>query len=155
MSSERLEELGVPRRAFLKRAGAAALAAPLIVSFGLDAVAEGATGQSQPNQCLANQSLPNQTEEFPPVFNILQSFWDAVSIGRKLSPPINLSSVQALANLAVNALLLEAADEFLQADREWTQFINEVNATANHLPQQVKEEVIRDARAAQARLDCN
>jgi hypothetical protein len=58
MSEERLEKLGIPRRSFLKRLGAAAFIAPVVVSFGLDGIAEADT--SFPNQCLPNQVFPNQ-----------------------------------------------------------------------------------------------
>jgi len=58
MSDERMEELGLPRRAFLKKAVAAAFAAPVVVSFALDGVAE--AHQTLPNQTLANQTYPNQ-----------------------------------------------------------------------------------------------
>jgi hypothetical protein len=72
MSEERMEQLGVPRRTFLKKAAAAAFVAPVVVSFALDGVAEAHSRQSYPNQALANQtepvescnpkqSVPNQT----------------------------------------------------------------------------------------------
>ena len=66
-----MEELGLPRRAFLRRAGAAVFAAPVVVSFALDGVAEAhdrhrfgnqsCPNQSQPNQTYPNQTYPNQT----------------------------------------------------------------------------------------------
>ena len=60
MSDERLDELGLPRRMFLKRtAAAAAFIAPVIVSFGLDSTAE-ATPGFFPNQCRPNQTIANQ-----------------------------------------------------------------------------------------------
>ncbi|HTV17107.1 MAG TPA: hypothetical protein VMG12_00510 [Polyangiaceae bacterium] len=42
MSTDRFEELGLPRRAFLKKAGGAVLIAPAIVSFGMDVIATAA-----------------------------------------------------------------------------------------------------------------
>lgn len=68
MSDERWEELGLPRRAFLKRVTAAAFAAPVVVSFALDGVAEAHDrhrhhhypNQTQPNQTHPNQRQPNQ-----------------------------------------------------------------------------------------------
>ena len=73
MSEERMDELGLPRRAFMKRAAAAVFAAPVIVSFGLDGVAEAHgrhhchpnqtyPNQTQPNQTYPNQTYPNQTD---------------------------------------------------------------------------------------------
>ncbi len=55
MSDERLQELGLPRREFLKKAAVGAFAAPLIVSFGLAGTAEAAP------TCYPNQTFSNQT----------------------------------------------------------------------------------------------
>jgi hypothetical protein len=60
MSEERMEQLGVPRRTFLKKAAAAAFVAPVVVTFALDGVAEAHSRRSYPNQALANQTEPNQ-----------------------------------------------------------------------------------------------
>ena len=67
MSEDRMERLGIPRRTFLKKAATAAFAAPVVVSFAFDGVAEAHSRQCRPNQSLGNQteptqSLPNQTE---------------------------------------------------------------------------------------------
>jgi hypothetical protein len=59
MSDERLQQLGIPRRKFLKSTAAAAFVAPVVVSFGLDGIAE-AHGHSFPNQTFGNQTFPNQ-----------------------------------------------------------------------------------------------
>jgi hypothetical protein len=62
MSDERLQKLGIPRRGFLKRAGTVAFAAPVVVSFGLDGIAEAGTSvrnQINPNQCYPNQACPH------------------------------------------------------------------------------------------------
>jgi hypothetical protein len=60
MSDARLNELGIPRRGFLKKAGTVAFVAPVIVSFGMDGIAE-AGGGANPNQtiCYPNQSCPH------------------------------------------------------------------------------------------------
>jgi hypothetical protein len=58
MSDERIEELGLPRRTFLKKA-AVAFATPMVASFALEGVAEAC--QHQPNQAGPNQTGPNQT----------------------------------------------------------------------------------------------
>jgi hypothetical protein len=58
MSDERLQQLGIPRRSFLKRATTAAFVAPVVVSFGFDGIAEAggrAAGIYNPNQCYPNQ----------------------------------------------------------------------------------------------------
>ena len=61
MSEDRMDELGLPRRAFMKRAAAAVFAAPVIVSFGFAGIAE-ACCHSCPNQTNPNQTNPNQTQ---------------------------------------------------------------------------------------------
>jgi len=55
VSDERLQELRIPRRKFLKRAAATAFIAPVVVSFGLDGVAEASPGQFCANQRYSNQ----------------------------------------------------------------------------------------------------
>jgi hypothetical protein len=60
MSDERLRELGIRRRTFLKRAAAAGFIAPVVVSFTLDGVAEAGT-QSASNQCRPQQLYRNLT----------------------------------------------------------------------------------------------
>lgn len=60
MSDERLQQLGIPRRRFLKSTAAAAFVAPVVVSFGLDGIAEAQPGTLLPNQCFANQTQANQ-----------------------------------------------------------------------------------------------
>ena len=63
MSEDRLRELGIPRRGFLKKTATAAFVAPVVVSFGLDGIAEADTGtfsnQTCPNQRFGNQLLLN------------------------------------------------------------------------------------------------
>jgi hypothetical protein len=54
MSDEQFEAHGLPRREFLKRVAIGAMAAPVIVSFGLGGTAEASNG------CFPNQSLANQ-----------------------------------------------------------------------------------------------
>jgi len=59
MSEEHLPEPRIPRRRFLKGTATAAFVAPVIVSFGLDGIAE-ADSNSPPSQCFANMSFGNQ-----------------------------------------------------------------------------------------------
>jgi hypothetical protein len=63
MSDERLHQLGIPRRRFLKGTAAAAFVSPLVVSFGLDGSAEALPGGPMPNQFCANQTISNQFYE--------------------------------------------------------------------------------------------
>jgi hypothetical protein len=60
VSDDRFEQLGIPRRKFLKASAAAAFAAPVVVSFGLDGVAE-AHGDHGHRHSMGNQSCPNMT----------------------------------------------------------------------------------------------
>ena len=57
MSDERLEQLGLPRRSFLKKAALVAFVAPVIVSFGLDGLTEVAS--ASPNCGYPNGGYPN------------------------------------------------------------------------------------------------
>ena len=56
MSEERIEELGLRRRGFLKKTAAVAFVAPAIVSFGLDGTAEATPTIIVANGCYANQA---------------------------------------------------------------------------------------------------
>ena len=55
MSDEQLEALGLPRREFLKKAAVSAFAVPVVVSFGLEGIAEASPTQCAPNQTFSNQ----------------------------------------------------------------------------------------------------
>ena len=61
MSEDRFDELGIPRRGFLKKTATAAFVAPVVVSFGLDGIAEADTG-SFSNQRCGNGGFPNQAD---------------------------------------------------------------------------------------------
>ena len=66
MSEERLQELGVSRRQFVKRIVAGAFVAPVVVSFGLDSAQAG-------TQHFGNQHFGNQTINcFQPGLNFFQ-----------------------------------------------------------------------------------
>lgn len=54
MAGDRLDELGIPRRSFLKKSVGAVFVAPVVVSFALDGVAEARTS-----------ALPNQPHDEP------------------------------------------------------------------------------------------
>lgn len=70
MSDERLQELGLPRREFLKRAAIGAFTAPVIVSFGLAGTAEAAA------TCYPNQTFANQTHTlFVDLTNATYTVW--------------------------------------------------------------------------------
>jgi len=153
MSTERLEELGVPRRAFLMK-GAAALAAPLIVSFGIDAIAEGTAygGQSKPNQCFPNQAFANQLLFYgSPLDRILSQLFEGLA-GKVTG--MGIREMNPVAALAVEACVYEAGGEPLEAYALWGQFIALVKSL-KHLPPQIAESLIAEGERAQQELDCN
>ncbi len=158
MSTERLEELGVPRRTFLKKATFAALGAPLIVSFGMDAIAEGSPtpGQSHPNQCFPNQNYPNQFRPGSPLYDILNDILNAVfeSTHYGLKPPLGFRVATAFCDLALQAALQEAGEEPLAAFKTWGLFISKVENPGGKLPEHLAENLIREARRAQENLHC-
>jgi hypothetical protein len=160
MSTDRLEELGLPRRAFLKKAVAGtALIAPAIVSFGMDATAEGRKGsglpaQSQPNQCLPNQCFPNQAL-YPgdPLWDILDTILVAVYESQHgLEPAVTTHIADKLASLAMQAAILTASDDPSGASEVWGGFIEKVEQSRRKLPEEVANELIKEARRAQQEL---
>lgn len=77
-----MEELGLPRREFLKRAALGVFAAPLIVSFGFAGTAEAAAA------CLPNQTFSNQTHSlFNELTNTMWSIWVAENLDGLVETP--------------------------------------------------------------------
>jgi hypothetical protein len=157
MSTDRFEELGLPRRAFLKKAAGAALIAPAIVSFGMDLVAEGpsvAAAQSSPNQSCPNQTYPNQAL-YPghALWAILEAILVAVNESQHgLTPPVTTSVADKLAALAMQAGILAASGDSSTASETWGKFIATVEKLHRKLPQQLSDELIKEARRAQQEL---
>lgn len=159
MSTDRLDELGLPRRAFLKKAAGAVLIAPAIVSFGMDVIAEGPNvsafpAQSQPNQCFPNQSFPNQAL-IPghPLFDILDTILIAVSQSQHgLKPALTTHTADKLASLAMQAGILAASGDAAGAFKTWSQFIARVEHSLRRLPPEVADEFIKEAQRAQQEL---
>ena len=93
MSDERLEQLGLPRRGFLKKTAAIAFAAPAIVSFGLDGTAE-----ATPTICVANSTYyPNQSyeaEEY--LIDVIGGAFTALRNGQTTIQAVNQVSQAAL-----------------------------------------------------------
>jgi hypothetical protein len=105
MSEDRLRELGIPRRGFLKKTATAAFVAPVVVSFGLDGIAEADTGsfsnQFCPNQVVGNQLLPNiEHDTSNALFAIFEQVEArALDVGpaHSLSAKLVRSAIEALA----------------------------------------------------------
>lgn len=164
MSAERLDELGVPRRAFLRKAAAAALTAPLIVSFGMDAIAEASTTskvpiQTVPNQCIANQSRldagSNGLNEFAPQYQILRTILEAVegSSYGSVKPPVQYRIANILGTLAWEALVLESSGECESAFKKWKEFIENVRSPGGKLPEGFGPYLIELAEEARDNLE--
>jgi hypothetical protein len=159
MSTDRLEEIGLPRRAFLKRAAGAVFIAPAIVSFGMDAIAEapsasGLPAQSQPNQCFPNQSFPNQAL-YPghALWDILDTILVAVYQSQHgLKPAVTTSTADKLASLAMQAGIAAASGNPSRASETWSQFIVGVEQPRRELPHEVADELIKEAQRAQQEL---
>jgi hypothetical protein len=159
MSTDRFEQLGLPRRAFLKKAAGAALIAPAIVSFGMDAIAEGGTtsglpAQSQPNQCLPNQCFPNQALcPGQALWDILDTILVAVYESQHgLKPAVSTHLADKLASLAMQAGILAASGDASGASETWSEFITRVEQSRRKLPEEVADELIREAQRAQREL---
>ena len=104
MSEDRLRELGIPRRGFLKKTATAAFVAPVVVSFGLDGIAEAAPGsfsnQSCPNQVFGNQLLLDVEHD---TSNALFAIFEQVESGAlDVGPAHSLS--EKLVHSAIEAL---------------------------------------------------
>jgi hypothetical protein len=160
MSTDRFEELGLPRRAFLKKAAGAALIAPAIVSFGMDVTAEGSSvsppTQSQPNQCFPNQSFPNQAL-YPghALWDILDTILVAVFESQHgLTPAVTTHIADKLARLAMQAGILGASGDFSGASDAWSHFITRVEQLRRKLPHAVADDLIKEAHRAQQELAC-
>jgi len=157
MSSERFDELGLPRRSFLKKAAAAALTAPAIVSFALDAVAEGAPRSTISNQCIPNQVIPNQLlEPGQPLYEILQLLIDGLyqSTHGHLTPPLQIGDARTLSAYAFQTALLEARGEYEEAFKLWSFFIAQVKALKHRLPKELAEQLIYLGEYARELLGC-
>lgn len=151
MSTDRLDELGVPRRAFLKKAAAAAIAAPVIVSFGMDAVAESAP--TKPKQCHPNQSIPNQIYQPSAAYNrILQAILLAAS--EFASPRLSFAEANSLAVMTIDAELMAVAGNLTQASQRWGLLIAHVKQSHTHISAELAEEIIGEAERAQSELNC-
>jgi hypothetical protein len=157
MSTDRFKELGLPRRAFLKKAAGAALLTPAIVSFGMDMIAEGpsiAAAQSSPNQSYPNQSYPNQAL-YPghALWDILDAILVAVYESQHgLTPAVTTSVADKLASLAMEAGILAASGDSSGASETWSKFITKVGQWHRKLPQELADELIKEAQRAQQEL---
>ena len=116
MSDERLQELGLPRREFLKRAAAVgAFAAPVIVSFGFSGTAEAAP------YCFPNQTFSNQTHTlFSELTNAAYIVWEGEQE----------SLVQANLARSLRGTFLRAAGDVLDGNpRDFCRTLSQLQST--------------------------
>jgi hypothetical protein len=133
MSDERLQQLGIPRRRFLKNTAAAAFVAPVVVSFGLDGIAE-AHGHSFPNQTFGNQTFPNQfcpnqafaNQSFAAEQDLLQLIGQIVNGVQ--SGALGFGEANSLAERALHAALQLAAGHVDGACAELDEIVRRIDA---------------------------
>jgi hypothetical protein len=155
MSTDRLEELGVPRRAFLKKAAGAALIAPAIVSFGMDVIAEGPNATALPGQSHPNQFFPNQA--LTPghgLWDILDTLLLAVEQSQHggLTPPLTIHNAEKFASMAMQAAILAASGDFPGSSNAWGAFISKVQRSARKLPLEVADKLVKEGQRAQQEI---
>jgi hypothetical protein len=134
MSDERLQQLGIPRRKFLKSTAAAAFVAPVVVSFGLDGIAE-AHPHSFPNQTFGNQTFPNQfcpnqafaNQSFAAEQDLVQLIGQIVSGVQ--SGALGFGEANSLAERALHAALQLAAGRVDGACAELDEIVRRIEAS--------------------------
>ncbi len=148
MSDERFEELGIPRRRFLKRSAAAAFVAPAVVSFALDGVAEGDTAHRNgtfTDQRCANQSFPNQAYVEDSLVSVIRGALLGV-------PACDISHAEAkkIGQLAYDAAWAAAVDssDMCGEIKELISEINKLNKPG------LKSELLYYARQARITAGC-
>lgn len=147
MSDERLDQLGIPRRRFLKRSAAAAFAAPVVVSFALDGVAEGQTSSRNGiagDQRCTNQAFPNQSYVENELMDII---YEAVnSLGCELSR----KHATVIAHLALNAVL-DTASVSTSMCKSIHTLIKEIESLPSS---ETRTQLLERARTAQSAAGC-
>lgn len=152
MTEERSQELGIPRRKFLKVGAGAAFAAPVIASFGLDGVAESAGRGPVPCQYNANQSASRgmhviQEHLMPAVTIVLQYRW----IGT-----VQADAARRLTDELLTAALEIANHNFGLACRTLSDLTNDVQSFVDRgqIPAYLAPQLTSRIAAAQADLGC-
>lgn len=127
MSEDRLRELGIPRRGFLKKTATAAFVAPVVVSFGLDGIAEADTGvfsnQTCPNQRFGNQLFNDVTHD---TSNALLAIYDEVE-----ARALDAGPAYSLASKFVHSAIEALAGNTRSACADLSALSNEVAGLAN------------------------
>lgn len=144
MTDDRLTELGLTRRPFLKKMIAGTFMAPVIVSFGLDGIAE--AHPNSPSQCFPNQFAADRTIRLA-----LEVIENAKASGDISPSGIATSLSQKLKN-AQNAEMrgnFKAACGLLGATQ------SEINAQAgHHISSDVAGQLSELVSDAQSELEC-
>jgi hypothetical protein len=149
MSEDRMSELGIPRRKFLKGAAATAFVTPAVVSFGLDGIAEAHPGQhfhNQTHQFCANQAFPNQSGAEDDLVNVIS----LVLVGLT-SHELSYGRAHSLSRKALNAALAVAADRCHDLCPKLNALVKEIE----RLPAgELQTQLLTSAQAAQAAAGC-
>jgi hypothetical protein len=148
MSEDRFAELGIPRRGFLKKTAATAFVAPVVVSFGLDGIAEADTG-SFSNQTCGNQTFSNQAN-----FEI-QSAVQAVEVAFRGGGIDNEGVAKSLFRKLENALAYLDSGDISDACGLLAAVQSELVAQMNkHITPLAVSRISRPVRFAQEELGC-
>jgi hypothetical protein len=147
MSDERIRVLGIRRRSFLKQGAAAALAAPVAVSFGLDGIAE-ARPQTVPKQTFGHPSasLYDAQVELTPMLD-----WILNALARGL---VRRRLASSLAQKLLGALLDVADKNASSACMTLQAFVGEVQREKTQLPDGLACDLLARAKRTQQKLGC-
>lgn len=130
VSDEQFQELRIPRRKFLKRAAVGAFVAPVVVSFGLEGVAEASSGRHFGNQTCANQTFPNQFFQVEKaLLEIIAIVLNALHYGQ-----INRWQGTAITETALAAALLSAEDDCTHVCRLLETLMSEIRRLPSGAP---------------------
>ncbi len=175
MGNERLLELGIPRRGFLKKAAVAGFVAPVVVSFGLDGVAEASArrpllpglnnhaltqlypNQCYPNQIFGNQSIPGLGAEY--LLSLISVYLtEGMAIGDipvGAGSPILENALQAALSLASQNGHSQGRDGASAPALRVCSLISQIIVAANRLPANIyATTVVQLAQQAEAEAGC-
>ncbi len=148
MSDERLHELGIPRRRFLKGTAAAAFVSPLVVSFALDGSAEARPGMA--NQACANMAITNQFLDLDS--DLTQVIYWAI-VGLR-GCELNHGSASAIGHRALE-LAVAAAGSALNGPTNLCNGLSDLVAQIQRLPASgVRTQLLSNAQHAQGAAGC-
>jgi hypothetical protein len=147
MSEERLRELSIRRRTFLKRGATAVFVAPILVSFGLDGTAE-AGPRTVGNESFASSPPPLHDAEAE-LTPMLDWILNALARGR-----VRRDLASSLVRKLLGVLLDVAEKNTSSACMTLEAFVDEVKRESAHLPDGLACHLLDRAARAQRKLGC-